>query len=540
MQISLIALFQLSIALSAPAAEPPDESKPERLTASNRTSDPLKASRTWERKHASHLLRRAGFGGTPEQVLYLRQLGRERAVDYLINYHEIDADLPEPDVSEYEPRRPRDVMAMSEEERKKTFAERRRDDRVLFENVVGWWVDMMVSSPRPLEEKLTLFWHGHLTSGYREVKSAHAMLKQNRLLRRHASGNFRTLLLDISEDPAMVLYLNTQQNRKGMPNENYARELLELFTMGTGNYTEQDIKEAARAFTGYTLDPQSGEVVFRPRLHDDGEKTFLGRTGPLEPADIIDIVLEQPVTAEFITRKMWRFFAYDDPEEDVIKALAAILRENQYEFKPMLRAMFMSDAFYSKRAMFTQIKSPVELLVGCMRSLEIPAMDTATLNIGLRLMGQSLMQPPNVKGWDGGEAWITASTLFNRYNVLGGVIVGNDNDQARRRRMRMIEARRATTGREGNFDDEDQGPRLQPAYDPLPAIRKFKLTTPERVVDHYVDRLLQRPLPRDRKQALIDAIRPSYVSKNPEAAQNIELIRGLAHLIVSMPEFQLE
>lgn len=517
----------LSLSLFAGAADKPKT-----------PDDPLASTRKWSRKHAAHLLRRAGFGGTPEQITYLTSLGREGAVSYLVDYERIEGDLPVPNVEGYEPRRPRELLAMDKKERQKVIAQRRRDDRFVFEQVVSWWVEVMVSTPRPLEEKLVLFWHGHFTSGYREVKSAHAMLGQNELLRRHASGNFRDLLLYITEDPAMVLYLNTQQNRKNSPNENYARELLELFTMGTGNYSEKDIKEAARAFTGISVDQQTGEAIYRANQHDFGVKTFLGKTGDLQPADIIDAILEQPVTAEYIARKFWSYFAYADPDDAIIKALGGVLRNNKYELKPMLRAMFMSEAFYAKRAMLTNIKSPVELVVGTMRSLEIPPVDTANINIGMRLMGQSLMQPPNVKGWDGGETWITASTLFNRYNVLGALIAGNDNEQGRRRRQRVIEAIRNSTGKEGQAAEEALS-RLQPPYDPTEAMRKYRLVTAEKTVDHYVQRLLQRPLKPERKKVLLDALKPRFRAGDIESSQNVELIRGLIHLIVSMPEYQL-
>lgn len=500
--------------------------------------DPLASSKTWSEKHASHLLRRAGFGGTPEQISYLVRLGRADAVRYLVDYENITADPVETNKKPYEPRRPRDLFGLDKEERQRLIAQQRRNDRALFEEAVGWWLETMVTSPRPLEEKLVLFWHGHFTSGYREVRSSHAMLRQNELLRRHASGSFRAFLLAITEDPAMVLYLNTQQNRRGSPNENYARELLELFTMGAGNYTEADIKEAARAFTGIMVDMETGETVFRARQHDDGEKTFLGRTGTFKPADIIDIILEQDATARHMARRFWRFFAYDDPDEAIVDALAAVLRDGGYEFKPMLKAMFMSDAFYSKRAMFTNIKSPVELLVGTMRALEIAPGDTLSLNAGLRLMGQSLMQPPNVKGWDGGATWITASTLYNRYNVLGALVAGNDDDQSRRRRQQRIASMRESLGGE-SFLSDDMTARTQPPYDPRPHMKKHRLTTLERIVDHYAKRLLQRPLNPAKRKLLIETARPIYRPGDIDSEQNAAMIRGLIHLIVSMPEYQL-
>ncbi|HWL94324.1 MAG TPA: DUF1800 domain-containing protein [Phycisphaerae bacterium] len=501
-------------------------------------ADLLASSSQWTPKHAGHLLRRAGFGGTPEQIQYLKKLGREKAVEYLVHYESIEGGIEPLELDPYEPRRPFGARGKNKADRQKQVAQNRREDRLLLEDVLGWWLEAMVMSPRPLEEKLTLFWHGHFTSGYREVKSSHAMLKQNRTLRRHASGNFRQMLLDVTHDPAMILYLNMQQNRKDKPNENYARELLELFTLGPGHYTEKDIKEAARAFTGIAVDQQTGEHVFRWRQHDDGEKSFLGRTGDLEAADIIDAILEQPAASRFIARKAWCYFAYPDPEEDVVEALARVLRENNHEFKPMLTAMFMSDAFYSPRAMFTQIKSPTQLMVGTMRALEIAPHDAAALNIGLRMMGQSLMQPPNVKGWDGGAAWITASTLYNRYNVMGALIAGNDNVQSRRRRQRVIAAMRQSLGQEAPVDEAALS-RLQPPFDPLPAVEKRRLTTAEKLVDHYAEVLLQRPLKPEKRKLLIETMKPHYDRTNPKSGHNMDVIRGLIHLIVSMPEYQL-
>ncbi len=499
----------------------------------------LHASRAWDAEKAAHLLRRAGFGGTPDQIKALEAMGREKAVASLVDYEQIEWNAIPFETPIDGKRLRRSLRAGSREERQKLIADARKADRVVFEQLGAWWIEMMVSSPRPLEEKLVLFWHGHFTSGYREVKSSKALHLQNQTLRKNASGDFREFLFDITEDPAMILYLNTQQNRKGKPNENYARELLELFTMGPGNYTEQDIKEAARAFTGISIDVEAGETVYRSQQHDFGEKTFLGRTGQLEPADIIDTILEQEVTAEFIARKAWSFFAYDNPEDAIIKALGGVLRDNDYQLKPMLRAMFMSDAFYSERALFTNIKSPVELLIGTLRMLEIEPHDTTAMNIGLRMMGQSLMQPPNVKGWDGGATWITSSTLFNRYNVLGGVIAGNDNPQARRRRERLSQVMRENLGNEAVMMNDITEYRPQPAYNPIPVVESYKLNTAEKVVDHFAKRLLQRRLKPDRRKLLIDAIKPNFRAKDLKSDRNAELIRGLIHLIVSMPEYQL-
>ncbi len=501
-------------------------------------ANPLRSSNEWSADHASHLLRRAGFGGTPDQIDFLHGLGRRKAVEYLVNYESRPDD---PILLRLEPYQPPPRMAQPDatpQELQELQNQRRRADHRQFERLVQWWIETMISSPRPLQEKLVLFWHGHFTSGYREVQSSLALHRQNELFRRLACGNFRDLLIEITEDPAMILYLNTQQNRKQQPNENYARELLELFTLGPGHYTEKDIKEAARAFTGIAIEPQTGDVVYRPGQHDFGDKTFLGRTGRFDPADIIDIILKHPATAEFVARKFWVFFVHEDPDDKTVRALAGVLRRNKYEIRPMLTAMFSSDAFYGERARFTHVRSPVELLVGTMRMLQIAPQDTASLNGGLRLMGQSLMQPPNVKGWDGGAAWITTSTLFNRYNVMGGLLAGNDNPGARQQRMRQRQRLLETVGGEAMLEPEDEM-RFQPAYDPMPALAAGKCETVEEVVDYFVRRLLQRPLRPERRQLLIDALQEHTGDRDVQSPASAAAIRGMIHLILSMPEYQL-
>ncbi len=509
------------------------------------SGDALHASEDWSYRHAAHLLRRAGFGGTPEQIAYLHGLGRRGAVNYLVDYERV-GEPPEPlALPEYEGpirRVAREAMEgddLSREERQRAIARLRQRDRIQFARVVSWWIEQMIATPRPLEEKLTLFWHGHFTSGYREVKSSYALYWQNDLLRRHASGNFREFLNAITEDAAMVLYLNTQQNRKNKPNENYARELLELFTLGAGHYSEQDIKEAARAFTGIMINPSTGRAFYHNRQHDFGEKNFLGETGDFEPADIIDIILKQQRASEFVAARLWTFFAYEAPEAEIVEALGGVFRENNYEIKPVLRAMFASDAFYGERAMLTHIKSPVELLVGTVRTLEMDVADMTTMVRGLASMGQTLMMPPNVKGWDGGEAWITTSTLANRYNVIGQLIAGTDGAQSRREMERMRERIIATLGDEGVMMDMDfVAP--QPAYDPMPKVRELKLNTASRIVDHYLKVLLQRRLPRERQATLVEALQKSLKNKkNVMADENADAVRGLIHLIASMPEYQL-
>lgn len=499
--------------------------------------DALHNSGEWSRDHASHLLRRAGFGGTPAQIDFLAGLGRDDAVKYLVDFEHVE-EAPIPLELQRYRGMIRELRSLDRDARQKKRMALQQAGRLQFGRVTRWWVETMVSSSRPLQEKLVVFWHGHFTSGFREVKSSSALYDQNQLFRRRAHGNFRDLLLDVTEDPAMILYLNTQQNRKGKPNENYARELLELFTMGTGNYTERDIKEAARAFTGISIDPNTGKAMYRSRQHDYGKKSFLGRTGDHEPADIIDIILEQPATAEFLARKFWAFFAYEAPSDEIVRELAAVLRKNKYEIKPMLTAMFASDAFYGERARFTHIKSPIELLVGTMRVLEIPPLDTEGMVVGLRAMGQMPMQPPNVKGWDGGETWITSSTLFNRFNVLGKLISGTENAQTMRARERRVRRVRNSLASQGiDVGDENVSPS-QPPFDPMPLVRASKVNSVDELVDCFVSRLLQRRISSERRATLIEAVRPR-LKKEIGDARNADAIRGLIHLIVSMPEYQL-
>lgn len=494
----------------------------------------------WSRDHAAHLLRRAGFGGTPEQIDFLTELGRPKAVEYIVNYHAVDWRPPEIEVvSTSMPPRLLEPDADPERIEELRVLQRKTDHRQIAA-VVNWWIETMTATPRPLEEKLTLFWHGHFTSGQREVRSSRAMYDQNQLLRRHASGNFRTLLIDITHDPAMILYLNTQQNRRNSPNENYARELLELFTLGPGRYTEQDIKEAARALTGIGVDPETGRQVFRPRQHDDGVKRFLGRKGRFGAEEIIDIILVQPRSGEFICAKLWEYFAGQAPPQRVVESLAATFRRSRYELKPVLMEMFNRREFYGEPCRFTRVKSPVELMVGTMRMLEIVPEDTTAISAAMRQMGQQLMQPPSVKGWDGGLAWITTSSLYTRYNAACALISGNDDPQTRRRRDVLRKRLEETFGAEAVLMPDYPLSEPQPAYDPLPVIRSYSLTTPEKVVDHYIGRLLQRPIAPDRRQVLIDALIQDWRNAEISEEQIARAVRGVVQLIVSMPEYQMD
>jgi uncharacterized protein (DUF1800 family) len=265
---------------------------------------------------------------------------------------------------------------------------------------------------------MTLFWHNHFVSSQQKVKLPLLMYRQNALLRTHATGRFGDLLHAASKDPAMIIYLDNVSNRKGQPNENFAREVMELFTLGEGRYTEKDIKEAARAFTGWSLERDTGQFKFRPFLHDDGTKTVLGRSGRFDGDDVLDILLDQDATAEFITTKLWREFVSPQPDPKEVVRIAGRFRASRYELKAALRELLLSPAFWAPENRAVLIKSPVDLVVGTLRTFDVETGELAPFALLTAGLGQNLFAPPNVKGWPGQEDWINSTTLLQRKQFL--------------------------------------------------------------------------------------------------------------------------
>lgn len=397
---------------------------------------------------ARHLLWRAGFGGTSEQVHLLASWGPTKAVDYIVNYDAIkpdvsldqqfDADIMRPPTPE-EKRRAADARRARDEEGlaqlQKERQARQAQDREQLQQMQRWWLRRMIETGRPLEEKLTLFWHGHFATSYRGIEDSFHLATQNQMLRKNALGNFRDLLRGIIRDPAMLAYLNNNENRKAHPNENLAREIMELFSLGLGNYTEQDIKEGAKALTGFTF--EDDDFVYNKRQHDQDSKAIFGAQGNMDGDDFVDAILRKPECAAFVTRRLYHFFVADVPSEErggeksllpqqreALRQLAGTLRSGNYEIKPMLKRLFLSEHFYQPQFMNDQIKSPTQLVVGAMRSLNTPARDLGLLTDSLKRMGQELFLPPSVKGWDGGRAWMNTSTLFDRQNILAYLLSG--------------------------------------------------------------------------------------------------------------------
>jgi uncharacterized protein (DUF1800 family) len=370
--------------------------------------DPLTALEPYREtlgaRAAAHLLRRAGFGGTPEEV---RRYAGMRAVDAVA----LLTALPSAD-SAAPPGLGDDSVAIMGTSRRERFRDRQR---VVFALQL-WWLNRMLASPAPLQEKMTLYFHGHFTSRATPLFPA-ITYTQNALFRRSALGNLRELTRNVSKDAAMLLYLNGAQNVAAHPNENYARELMELFTLGVDNYSEADVRESARAWTGWRVDRRADSVSFNPLLHDSGRKTFLGRDGNFTGDDIVNIIFEQQQCARFFASSLLNWFVYNDPEPALVDQVAALLRRHDFELAPVVATILSSNVFFSSRAYRALVKSPVEFVVGAYKALGLPAVDEAAL-AALAQMGQRLFFPPSVAGWPGGANWLTSGTMIARQNFL--------------------------------------------------------------------------------------------------------------------------
>jgi uncharacterized protein (DUF1800 family) len=362
---------------------------------------------------ARHLLVRTGFAASAADVEAYAKLTRAQAVERLFATVRTEpVTRPPAELDEWTPRS--QIRALPQQERRAVLLKTIQQGQELR----GWWLNEMLTTPSPFTEKMTLFWHNHFVSSLQKVRPTRLMYRQNLLLRKQALGNFGEMLHAISRDPAMIVYLDNASNRKGSPNENFAREVMELFTLGEGRYGEQDIKEAARAFTGWGIDGETGAFVFRPALHDAGTKTVLGRTGALDGDDVLEILLAQRETAELIVRKLWEEFVSPKADAREVARIADAFRAGGYEIRTAMRMLLTADAFYAADNRASLVKSPIDLIVGTVRQFDIEVGDPYAFVVISRQLGQDLMAPPNVKGWPGGEHWINASTLLARKQVL--------------------------------------------------------------------------------------------------------------------------
>lgn len=488
---------------------------------------------------ARHLLWRAGFGATPDQVKLVASWGPERAVDHLLNFDEVKG-YPQPQRSDFngeimrepteEERRAYRLAARNQDEdalAKIRLERQRREqaDRSQLRDMQRWWLRRMIETPRPLEEKLTLLWHGHFATGYRTIENSYHMFKQNCMFRSNAAGNFGTLLSGIIRDPAMLKYLDNDESRKQRPNENLARELMELFSLGEGNYAERDIKEGARALTGYSF--QGNDFVLREDRHDAGPKSILGHNGTFDGDGFVQAILAQRACAEFVALKLYRFFVNDAmalndgkrspndrPFERVTAALATELITRRYELRPVLRKLLLSEHFYDPSNMVAQIKSPVQLIVGAVRSLGTPVRDLGILNDALDLMGQNLFQPPNVAGWKGGRTWINTSTLFVRQNILAFLLTG-----------------KTPSGYDPLADKERFNPL--PLLEPIAANGSGAEKDPAKVAP-YLLRVTLGQVPTDERITIL-----TKFANESGGRITPDVVTGMLALITAMPEYQL-
>jgi uncharacterized protein (DUF1800 family) len=376
----------------------------------------------WDDRLAAHLLRRAGFSGTPDEVARLAAMSPHDAAESLIHFDDTSNFLPPPSVAPYPAPRAIAFKGMDDMAKREAAQARRKQAVGDIVALQLWWLNRMLTTPAPLQEKMTFILHGHFTTAAIEKGVWPSLvLAQNQLFRQYALGDLRDLTLAVSKDPAMLLYLDNAENNKSHPNENYARELMELFTLGIGNYSEEDIRQSARAFTGWTIDRQTGAFTFNPRTHDDGTKSFLSRTGNFDGSDIVDIIYQQRAAETFWATTLLTAFVYDDPEPELVNAFANVIARNKFELAPTMSMLLRSNVFYSQRAYRALVKSPVEFVVGAHKQLAIDKIVDGT-PAALRGMGQVLFYPPNVAGWPGGANWLTSQMLIARENFIAKMV----------------------------------------------------------------------------------------------------------------------
>lgn len=448
------------------------------------------AAAPWDLKKVGHLYRRAAFGATWPELQAGLKAGPDELIDTLLKGR--------PGQEAFEQR-----MAPL----RQSIASVNSGP-----SASSYWLYRMLYSPHPLQENLTLFWHNHFATSNAKVQNAGFMLRQCDLMRRHALGNFRAMLREMSQDPAMMVWLDTRLSKKGMPNENYARELMELFSLGIGHYTEKDIREAARAFTGWEIHGQ--EATFNPKQHDTGVKTVLGQTGDWQGEDIVRICLDQKSAPYFIVGKLYRFLMSETtpPAPEILEPLATQFRQSDYDVGALVKTMLRSNLFFSPAVYRARVKSPVDFALGIVRALE-GKIGTTALARTLESLGQNLFYPPSVKGWDGGPAWLNGQTLLFRQNLALALTSTEDSRFGRR-------------------------------TDPAALVRKYGKHADREVLNFFLDLFLQGDVPAESRRRLEDYQRQAHQQSKPpywteEDAANHRL-RSLCHLVLALPEFQLD
>ena len=442
-----------------------------------------------------HLLRKAGFGATADEVQRYSALGYRASVDRLLNYEQVPDD-------EMEKR----LKALNLDMNKPLDQQR-------------WWLLRMAWTQRPLLEKMTLFWHGHFTSSYRDVggKAFQRMIVQNQFLRDHAFDTFDNLLLGITGDPAMLSYLNLNQSRKNKPNENYARELMELFTLGVGNYTQEDVHAAALALTGWHVQKDALTARYVMLDHNTANKVFLGKSGNLDYKDVITTLTNHPAAPKFISRKLFTFFVYENPSDGDLQPLVDAYVKSNHSMKAVMEALLLSPRFFAAQAYRARMKSPVEFVVGVYRALQM-AGNGANLPQQTIVMGQELFNPPNVAGWPGDKistAWLNSGTWMTRLNYIDMHLNG------------------------GNV-------RAASPLDLQKIVSDNKIDTPERFVDYFTQFLLDGNIEAERRSQFIDYFKgqdsnagQARITLSGGQSYPLNRVRGTLYLILSSPEYML-
>lgn len=564
----------------------------------------------WNYERAAHLLERAGFGGTPEDIENLARKSPTSAVNILVHFDPAANDhLPsfdhsgihDPGLEPFPPSRPATTNLAKETGealgiKVKPTGNRRlqpvvnkffywlRASVLETNRVAYWWANRMVASNNPLQEKMALFWHGHYAVNESKVRDYRKLLMELELFHEMGTGNFRDLMVAIAKDPAMLSFLDAGVNVKGAPNENFAREIMELFTMGVGNYSEADIREAARAFTGWNY--VDLEFVINEDQHDDGVKQFLGQSGEFDGVEIIDIIMDQQITAEYIAGKIYRFFVRNDLSPSLQRELGNIFRESGYEIAPLLETIFLSKDFYSAASVGTHIKSPVELAVSTYVKLGLTdAPGVPDFNQATGALGQTLFRPPTVAGWAGGRSWITPGLLLERGNFARDVLFPDINfiPADRRNPSREIQsvAKRVREGMditsatqpssigegqvmaESNMladRDEDFNTRYgsfrgwQMAIErvkPIPRhtarldlskmISDQQIANTADAVDYFIARFMRVAPGADARNMLVEFLSNELGTSNLAEAESYmeDALRMTLHLLLSQPEYQL-
>ncbi len=567
---------------------------------------PLSAA-DWNADRAAHLLAHAGFGGTPAEIQTLADAGLERAVRSLVHYESIpnprlqpfvESGLWDPSLTAFPESRPEATDRAAARGESMGVAVKPSGSRpvqpvsdrffywlrapMLETRRLGyWWANRMLQTTHPVEQKMALLWHGHFATHENKVRDYRKMVQQVELFERGATGNLRELTIKVAQNPAMLYFLDAQYNVKGAPNENFAREVMELFTMGVGNYTEHDVRECARAFTGWYFDDLTFKVD--AAKHDGGSKTFLGRTGAFDGVDVLRIIFEQPVTAEFFAGRIYRFLVRDELSPVLRTRLGAVLRDHDYEVKPLLTTILSSRDFYSQASYGGHVKGPVEHYIAMLKHLGtdsvpgVPDFNQATI-----AMGQHLLNPPSVAGWAGGRAWITPGLLMARGNVAREVLIpdmtgfrdwnfsaGSDDVLGRRLRdgydvgaatalndpSTMSTFDRVALERDELFNTRISGyigwqqagrkliptPRHAARFDLSALLAENGVSTAAEAVDHLMGRILRVPAAPGTRDAIVAFLTKELGTDDLGRARSYmeDALRMTIHLIMSTPEYQL-